>query len=174
MPSPASSFLWMSSVSRQVRATEFGDLDAFHGTPLGLGILDIIYHTGLFDQVNFAAEPEVNRSTSDLDAVATVVPRPAREFPEGVQSYIRRQVPYQVVLEVAEAYADFAYRRLDEIESAVILALTDGTNRAYGGFCVPWLSKIQRDEYNSRRVPGRRRVLVGEFTYHINLRREVL
>ncbi len=151
----------------------YRDEDAFRGTDRGLGVLEVLRLTGLFDSVQLSSSADLAGFTTSDARSATVIPRLAAPQLDGSQEVSVRRVEYLLVLQCLDGDDAEAWRELDRMESASSRALLDRFNRRYGGFCIPWMSAVRRDEFVSRRTPARRRVMTGSFGYQTNLRHGV-
>ncbi len=145
------------------------DADAFEGTPLGLGVIGLLERTGLFDAVEMAWDPRDVPSPAGLDVTALVTPRPASRLDSGSSSLALRVVDYDLLITVSGGEDADAWGRLDEIEAACVVALLSRDTRSYGGFCVPWMSRLVRDNTRIGTNPRRSRLLSGRFAYETNL-----
>lgn len=156
---------WFTGSQPSYLKWSHSDRDAFYGTNLGFGIIQLLQNTGKFDEVLLVSKPELSRSTMDGYFVAMIVPLPAAHQQDGSQQVATRTVRYSLVLEVIMGDPENAVEELDKLEGSAINVLTNPTNRRYGGFVYPWTIRLERNDMGSRKNPTRQRWLTGQFAY---------
>lgn len=140
----------------------FRDRDAFEGTRLGPGILDLIRDTSEFDTVLFADEWAVAPSTAGDRRLALVVPGWATNRPQPSPGRRLRVVQYHIRVTLDLPEGPDCEREFGRIFSVLFNAL-DGVS--YGGFCMFDWSRLERDDADNRPNPGGFLQVVGQFAY---------
>lgn len=154
------------NLARSMRGP-FRDADAFYGTDYGLGLTQLLDKTNAFDSIAVGRKADENWLSSEHRVAAIFEVQGVRFENDGTPGTRIRVVPYSLIFEVHETWQETAYNLLDQLESIALNALMSKTNREYGGFCLPWLSRLSRSANQSYNVPDKRRQLSGQFGYRV-------
>ena len=153
-------------LSRSMRGP-FRDGDAFAGTDYGLGLAQLLEQTHFFDLVSIGGHASENWLLPEQRVAAIFDIKGVRFEDDGTVGTRIRIVQYSLAIEVHETWQEIAYNLLDQLESIAINTIMHRDNRAYGGFCLPWLSRLTRSFNSTYRVPDKRRQLSGQFGYRV-------